>query len=142
VAAPRTAIWRDTVRIAADFPLFGTGYGTFAEVYPSYQTAHPGREVRHAHNDWLQLAAEGGLAGSVAVLVLVGSYGSAAARLLGRRRDREAIVLGLGGVGGVLVFLLHAGVEFNARIPANALWFTVLAALTLKTLSSRREPVR
>lgn len=142
VAAPRTAIWRDAVRIAADFPLLGTGYGTFAEVYPSYQTAHPGREVLHAHNDWLQLVVEGGLAGSLAVVALVGSYGSAAARLLGRRRDREAIVLGLGGLGSVLVFLLHAGVEFNARIPANALWFTVLAALALKTLSSRREPTR
>jgi hypothetical protein len=44
----------------------------------------------------------------------------------------------LGGLGGLLAFLLHSFVEFNAHIPANALWFTVLAALTLKTLSNRK----
>lgn len=139
LTAPRTGIWKDALRMAADFPLFGTGLGAFAEVYPRYQTVHAGRQVLHAHNDWVQLLAEGGLAGSLAVLVLLGSYLAAAARLLGRRHDGEAIFLGLGGLAGVLAFLLHAGADFNARIPANALWFTVLAALSLKALSSREE---
>jgi hypothetical protein len=139
VTAPRTVIWGDTVRMAADFPLFGTGFGAFAEVYPRYQTGYAGGFVRHAHNDWVQLLAEGGLAGSLAVLVLLGAYLAAAKKLLGRRRDREAIFLGLGGLCGLLAFLLHSFTEFNAHIPANALWFTVLAALTLKALASRMD---
>jgi O-antigen ligase len=137
----RTGIWEDTLRIAADFPLFGTGFGTFAEVYPRYQTAHAGGTVQFAHNDWVQLLAEGGLAGTLAVLVLIGGYAAAAAKRLGRRRDREAVFLALGGLGGLLAFLLHSFTEFNAHIPANALWFTVLAALALKSLSSRTAAV-
>ena len=133
--AARTGIWEDTLRMAADFPFFGTGFGTFAEVYPGYQTAHAGSTVLFAHNDWVQLLAEGGLAGTLAVLALIGAYAAAAAKRLARRRDREAIFLGLGGLGGLLAFLLHSFTEFNAHIPANALWFTVLAALSLKALS-------
>jgi len=135
--AARTGIWEDTLRIAIDFPLFGAGFGTFAAVYPRYQTAHAHGTVLFAHNDWVQLLAEGGLAGTLTVLVLIGGYAAAAAKRLARRRDREAILLGLGGLGGLLAFLLHSFTEFNAHIPANALWFTVLAALTLKALSSR-----
>ena len=135
--AARTGIWSDTLRLAADFPFFGSGFGTLAEVYPRYQTAHAGMRVLHAHNDWVQLLAEGGLAGTLAVFAVVGGYAAAAAKRLGRRRDREAITLALGGLAGLLAFLLHSFTEFNAHIPANALWFTVLAALTLKALTSR-----
>jgi O-antigen ligase len=139
VLAPRTDVWADTLRMATDFPLFGTGFGTFAEVYPRYQTAHAGRTVEYAHSDWVQLLAEGGLAGTLAVLALLAGYAAVAGRLLARRRDREAVFLALGGLGGLLAFLLHAFAEFNAHIPANALWFTVLASFTLKALSSKRE---
>jgi len=135
--AARTGIWEDTVRMAADYPFFGTGFGTFAEAYPGYQTAHVDGTVLFAHSDWVQLLAEGGLAGSLAVLALIVAYAAAAAKRFGRRRDREAIFLGLGALGGLLAFLLHSFTEFNAHIPANALWFTVLAALALKALSCR-----
>jgi O-antigen ligase len=135
--AARTGIWSDTLRLAADFPLFGSGFGTLVEVYPLYQTVYAGQRVIHAHNDWVQLLAEGGLAGTLAVFGLIGGYAAVVARLLGRRRDREAIALVLGGLAGLLAFLLHSFTEFNAHIPANALWFTVLAALTLKALTSR-----
>jgi O-antigen ligase len=137
--AARTGIWSDTLRLAADFPFFGAGFGTLSEVYPRYQTDHAGLRVLHAHNDWVQLFAEGGLGGTLAVLALVGGYAAAVAKRLARRRDREAIFLGLGGLGGLLAFLLHSFTEFNAHIPANALWFTVLAALALKVLSSTAE---
>ena len=133
----RTGIWSDTLRLAADFPLFGSGFGTLAEVYPRYQSVYTGQRVIHAHNDWVQLLAEGGLAGTLAVLALVGGYGAAAVKRLRRRRDREAVALALGGLAGMVAFLLHSFTDFNAHIPANALWFTVLAALTLKTLSGR-----
>jgi len=135
--AARTGIWSDTLRLATDFPLFGSGFGTLVEVYPIYQTAYVGQRVIHAHNDWLQLFAEGGLAGTLAVLALLGGYGAAAVKRLRRRRDREAVALALGGLAGMVAFLLHSFTDFNAHIPANALWFTVLAALTIKALSGR-----
>ena len=66
----RLTVWRDTVRIAADFPLFGTGYGTFAEIYPMYRSPEVRKFYRHAHNDGLQAIAEGGIAGACFLILL------------------------------------------------------------------------
>ncbi len=56
----RMAIWHDTIRLAADFPLTGTGAGTYGKAISVYQTAEPGYAIDQAHNHYLQLMAEGG----------------------------------------------------------------------------------
>lgn len=136
-AVARAGIWADTLRMAADFPLFGAGFGSYASVYPGYQTVLGDLAVEHAHNDWLQLVAEGGLAGALAATALGAAFLATAVRWIGRRRDREAVFLAVGGLGGLMAFALQAVAEFSLRVPANALWLTVLAALTLKSASSR-----
>ncbi len=57
----RPAIWADTIRIAKDFWLTGTGLNTYGVSTLFYQTASPGQQLREAHSDYLELAAEGGL---------------------------------------------------------------------------------
>ena len=56
----RVAIWRDTIRLVEDFPVTGTGAGTFGKAINVYQTAEPGYAIDQAHNHYLQLMAEGG----------------------------------------------------------------------------------
>lgn len=56
----RPAIWADTIRIARDFWLTGTGLNTYGVSTLFYQTAIPGQHLREAHSDYLQLAAEAG----------------------------------------------------------------------------------
>ncbi|NIN01352.1 MAG: hypothetical protein GTO24_25650, partial [candidate division Zixibacteria bacterium] len=34
----RIHVWKDTGRVLLDFPIFGTGLGTFAHIYPKYKT--------------------------------------------------------------------------------------------------------
>ena len=41
-------------------PVLGFGLGTWADVYPAYESKDIGLNVEHAHNDWLEWAAEGG----------------------------------------------------------------------------------
>src|SRR5258706_14267040 len=57
----RIGIWGDTVRVIRDFPLVGTGFDTFAAAMRVYQTGHEDQNVREAHDDYLQVAAEGGV---------------------------------------------------------------------------------
>ena len=57
----RTAIWADARRLIRDFPVTGTGAGTFGTAIAVYQTAEPGYSIGNAHNHYLQMAAEGGL---------------------------------------------------------------------------------
>jgi O-antigen ligase len=55
-------------------PLAGFGLGTWETVYPAYARVDPGMFVEHAHNDWLEWAAEGGLpfAGFMLMLAVFG----------------------------------------------------------------------
>ena len=57
------ATWRETLRLIADHPWFGTGEGTFVWSFPSYRSADVSmRGVwDHAHSTLLELAADMGI---------------------------------------------------------------------------------
>ncbi|NIO05660.1 MAG: hypothetical protein GTN74_13965, partial [Proteobacteria bacterium] len=49
----RLRIWSDVWRMFLDFPLFGTGFGTFAHVYPKYKTILGQATVLYPESDFL-----------------------------------------------------------------------------------------
>jgi O-antigen ligase len=57
----RREIAQSTVAMIASRPWTGFGLGTFSTVYPAYAVLDLGQSVEHAHNDWLEWAAEGGV---------------------------------------------------------------------------------
>ena len=59
----RWNIWVDTFQIFKDFPLLGSGLGTFLQIFPMYRSFHTRGLVTHAENDFLQLASETGILG-------------------------------------------------------------------------------
>jgi putative inorganic carbon (HCO3(-)) transporter len=69
----RFEVWRYALEAMGDFPLTGTGLGTFRQVvlrlYPV--TAFPNPDVAHAHNVFFQVALDVGLPGLVAYLALL-----------------------------------------------------------------------
>ena len=75
IATPdmRFSIWQRTVRMIGDHWLTGVGLGNFRPVYESFynpEVNNDGRRGTHAHNYWLQQAAELGVAGGVANVTL------------------------------------------------------------------------
>ena len=50
-----------TLQMIAERPWRGFGIGTYALVYPAYAQFDSGAVVEHAHNHWLEWAAEGGI---------------------------------------------------------------------------------
>lgn len=60
----RPQMWEDTFKIVSDFPVFGTGFGTFSSIFPKYRTHEWGNAfLRYAHCDYLQLVSETGIIG-------------------------------------------------------------------------------
>jgi len=57
----RREIFASTLAMVAARPLTGFGPGTFQTVFPAFTTFDAGLVVNHAHNDWLEWAAEGGI---------------------------------------------------------------------------------
>ena len=118
-----------TLELAKDFPVFGAGPGSFSLAFPPYRTEGIGAFFDHAHNDYLQFAAESGFLG----LAILGSFVvlSLGAALLAQWRRRDPLMRGMSFacIMGVTSILIHSWVDFNLQIPANAALFMVLLAL-------------
>ena len=127
----RRDIWGDTVRIVRDFPLTGTGLDTLARAMRVYHTVHPDQNVHEAHNDYLQIAAEGGLLVGVPAVAALLLLAAAVRRRFAEDEDAGASWLRFGAAIGLGAIALQSAVEFSLQMPGNAVLFVVLCALAL-----------
>jgi O-antigen ligase len=136
----RLLMWEDMLTMVRDFPLFGSGFGTFSQAFLPYRTfdSSSATVLIHGHNDHLQLLVEGGLAGYFIVGTGCAVYLFFTRTALRRRRDAEVVYLVRSGLVGLTAFIFHSLSTFNFRIPANALTFAAVAALTIGALRSGR----
>ena len=126
----------------AFWPL-GAGPGTFASVYPQFQPPGLGVSVEHAHNDYVQLLMEFG--------ILFVALAALAAWLILRQALSLYQLVRVAGPGldttrlqlccalGLLAVLLHSWVDFNLRIPANAMLAACLLGGFLRPRLYERE---
>jgi O-antigen ligase len=128
----RPLYWANTIDIVGDFPLFGTGLGTFASAYNAYETrGGDGMELSHAHNDYLEYVAELGVLGATILIGAVAYLVVQAYLAWRKRRHAHARALALGGIVSLAGMGVHAVTDFNLHVPANMVLFTVVLCLTL-----------
>ncbi len=133
----RIVVWRDTLRMARDYVGFGSGLNTFEQVYPMYKSLPVQIVFQHAHNDYLQLLAEGGVVALCLVIwIIVAWYREASLTWL-EREDPFATYMTLAGMASVFAMLIHSLTDFNLRIPANAFALVTVLAVTLNTVRVR-----
>jgi O-antigen ligase len=136
----RTALWRDTLGVVRDFPLAGAGAGTFETVFPAYR--HHLRDqatYSHAHQDYLQLAAEGGLVAVLLALLAAVRFGGVLRTALARATGRPRLALAA-LTGGLAAVLLHATLDFPLHIPGLTWLLLLLAAATLTLAGAAEAP--
>jgi O-antigen ligase len=132
-ATGRLAIWRETTRIVHDFPLLGTGAGTFADAMFVYQQT--AREVlfNNAHDEYLQLQAEGGI-----VLLIVSLAGIALAAKAARTRLAADVgahrYLRIGACAGLVGIAIQSIWEAGLRAPANLLLAAIIVAIAVRPI--------
>ena len=128
----RLSAWRDTWHMIEDFPWFGVGLGNYGTAMLLYQTAHRDTMFAQAHNDYLQVVAEGGLLVAVPAAIAIVAMAVAIRRRLAdplepptRRWLRLGAVAGLAGIAAQSVF------EFSLQMPANAALFAFTIAVAV-----------
>ena len=135
----RLVVSKDTLRIIHDHPFTGTGLGTFPLAIPAYLSSYTGLEWDKTHDDYVQLLSEVGLIGfAFAVWWIVGLFHSVLTRV--RDQTKPLSTLRLGAFCGCFSLLIHSFVDFNLQIPANAMFFVVLAALATRPDSVPAAP--
>lgn len=132
----RLDAWTDAMGLVRDFPLTGSGLGSFEAAFRRYQAHMTGGIFDHAHNDYLELLTDVGLLGFIPALAALLLFVASLARRWRLRRGRFATCLGAGGLCSLAALAVHSFTDFNLRIPANALLAVVIAALTHALLFS------
>ena len=120
------AVW--TLNMWKDYPVFGSGLGSFPVVYPRYAGQKAYWTYTHAHNDYLEFGAETGAVGLALLASIVLLSLAAALRAQYLRRDPLMRGLSFAAIMGIGSLLLHSFVDFSLQIPANALTFMLLLA--------------
>ena len=144
-AYSRVEIWKGALDRVIDHPM-GLGLGAYK--YASFQYRFPiegaviryGKRAETAHNEYLQLAAELGVAGLVLFLVGIGVWVSEAKKLLNGThvQQNRGIVVGL--CAGVMIILTHAIVDSVFHEPALVLLLILLGGVVLALRQHVSEP--
>ncbi|HSG79788.1 MAG TPA: O-antigen ligase family protein [Acidimicrobiia bacterium] len=139
----RTAVVRAGAAMFMDRPLLGIGFGGFGDTYPSYARdlgIELRSESREAHNLYVEIASETGLAGIAAFAVL--AIGTAAAIRSSRRRFRSVGRTDLDGIayaiGAALVGYLLTSMFLHMAF-ARFVWLLVGIAVALPNVATRLE---
>jgi len=135
----RLGVWTDSIGIVRDYSVWGTGLGTFKNALMRYQTSRPLTLVDHAHNDYVELLTDTGFVG----FLLGAGAGLVFFRNVFRRwRQKRSMFgkcIGAGGLASLVAIAVHSFVDFNLHIPANALLFTVISAITYAAIFNVTE---
>jgi O-antigen ligase len=131
----RAEIWSRTwSAIESSFPI-GTGVGSFEAVYPMFELPHDvtSTYVNHAHNDYLEIILETGLAGTLLAIAFFVWWSACAIRILRSPvRDRFA---GAAIIASAAV-LAHSVVDYPLRTNAIAAVFALCLAFMARRPST------
>jgi O-antigen ligase len=121
----RTELWRVALHAYAASPIHGSGAGTYQTLWDRQRPRFA--YVIDAHSLYLQAMAELGIPGLLLLLVLVvGVLVGLAVRARGARRSLYGALL-----AAALVWVLHAGVDWDWEMPVVTVGFFAIAGLAL-----------
>jgi O-antigen ligase len=124
-ASTRWEMMRTSFQLAVQLLPLGAGPGSFEFVYPSVHPASMKVTVAHAHNDYVEFLVEWGLLALAVIGLVLWLVKLQSVRLF--RHIRQSVGsttahrIQVACLIGLLAIVLHSLVDFNLRIPANAM---------------------
>ena len=126
----RAKLWAATIPLIRAYPVFGSGLGGYETAFLKFKTFDPLIRDDFAHNDYLQLLAELGLAGFAILAVAACSVVMSTFRKAGRVPRPGGALFCVACAGALAAILLHSLADFNLYIPANAMLLAWIAGVS------------
>ena len=124
--------WRDALGVAALFPLTGFGLNAYGTAMLFYQESSAAVHYSAAHNDYLQVLADGGALVAVpACLAILGIAAAVRQRIGESHAFGHSYWLRVGAATGLVAIALQEIVDFSLQIPGDAALFIVACAVAL-----------
>lgn len=134
----RAVIFKQTIQGISEFFPVGSGPGTFSYIYRAFQPIDQTHHIRHAHNDYLEIIFETGMIGLVLLTIFFLFFVLRWKKLL--KFEKRAFTYVQYGAGiGMTALLLHGLVDFNFHIPANVIYFSLLAGVFFHRMEETAE---
>ncbi len=135
----RVDIWRDSIPMIKDNLWFGHGINTYMQLFEAYRTDSTSANPTYAHNCYIQLAVETGIAGLFAFLWIIVEFFRKSIICLDRywANNYNLTILAMGLLSGIFAFLVHSffDTHFYSLQLSVYLWFMIgLGIVVLKEL--------
>jgi O-antigen ligase len=124
----RVPWWQAGAAMFGDHPIVGAGLGRYPRMMGSYGGG-PSRE--NTHNLFLQLLAETGVVGFSGFVLVCGSICVPLARVVRTAHDALARAIALGGLIGIVAFLLTLLTGHTLLLPSGQILWAAFAAAVL-----------
>jgi putative inorganic carbon (HCO3(-)) transporter len=127
----RDEVVLDSLPIIENYPIIGSGGGSFYSVFPGYRKSTTNGFYEHAHNDYLQILMEYGVLGFTFLgLLVLFSFIKAMTAL-----KKNATAMSKGTAFACLMayvgMLIHMTVDFPLLAPASAVYFVIFVSLPM-----------
>jgi O-antigen ligase len=126
----RLDVWRDTIDMIGDAPVFGHGGGSYRYIMPHYLRMVFARFLRYAHNDYLHHTAEYGIVGLLLFgLIIIAGAIRYLIWIKRTERDKNAC-LAIGLLAAFAANLAHCFFDYNMQYYSNNHVLILFAAIT------------
>lgn len=132
-AVQRMAMWQAGIAMFEASPIIGIGIGNYNARYPDFYV-NPAFPISagHAHNYYIQAAAETGIIGLLTYLALIGTALFTSVRTARSADDNLRRAIGIGAVGVTVAVMVHNVVEdlhvLNLGVQLAAVWALAVIA--------------
>lgn len=130
----RGEIWKATISLIGAHPVTGSGFGAYGTAILRHWPSTEYSTLLYAHDDYLQVVADGGIPGALLAILFVGVVGTSLVRAV-RIGDPGLRGVALGAGAGCVGLLIHSVVDFNLQIPSNAIAFLFASAMVVRASS-------
>ncbi|MDR7871275.1 MAG: O-antigen ligase family protein [Tissierellaceae bacterium] len=136
--AYRITMWGITLDIIRDYWVAGVGFGhqPFKQTFETYIRTMP---TFHAHNTYLETAAEMGIPGLIAFLLFLFVSFKYGVKYLVKQDDKYIKVMAAGVLAGLGAVLFHGLVENILYLPKIIITFWIMVSLILTLLRIKEK---
>lgn len=135
----RTTLYMQGLKLFRDYPLFGTGIGTFSNIFPMYQFGSELKFSEHLHNDILQFLIEAGAIGFIIIVIPFLAFIVKFISKINKTSDTYKYYAGLSILASLFYLTLHSLTDFGMRVNAISSLLIILIAVSSSLMSLGKE---
>jgi len=137
----RMHFWGIAWKIFLDHPVIGAGFDAFGVAFTRYDTWNGYFRIEQAHNDYLQMLADGGVIAFACIAAFIYLLVKLSLKQI-TSSDQKRRTIAIGAFAGCCGILVHSIFDFPLRTPSNSYFFLLLAALATVDVGRAKAKLR